>query len=104
MVNYATFFVSEASRLRCAARGAKEVHAWINGTLSAIVDAEPVEKWSTPEIAQALANAKAKTINPLPKGVTYRPFVEGGFRRRDTGEIVLQAPRAVCRMADGCTI
>lgn len=103
-VDDATFYASEASRIRCAATGQREVHAWIQGTLSAVTDCAPVAKWKTAEISAELAAADCAEISALPHGVNYRPFVESGFRMRQSGEIVKHAPHAVCRIDNGCTV
>ena len=104
MIDNATFYVSEASRLRCAAKGQREVHAWIQGELTSVADCKMVDKWLSDEIAASIASSATGQIAALPRGVTYRPFVESGFRVRATGQIVETAPRAVCSYASGCTI
>lgn len=90
--------------MRCAAKGQREVHAWIQGELASVVDCKLVAKWSNDDIALAISNATTGAIAALPRGVTYRPFVESGFRVRSTGEVVETAPHAVCAIATGCTI
>lgn len=95
-IDDAAFYVSEASRLRCAAKGQREVHAWIQGELANVVACKLVAKWANDEIAAAVSAATTDCIPDLPRGVTYRPFVESGFRVRATGELVTVAPHAVC--------
>src|SRR3954470_4180955 len=56
-VSGATFYHSEAARLRCAAKHVREVHAWIAGGLSAVSEFRLVEKWQNPEIQSAFAAA-----------------------------------------------
>lgn len=67
--------VVEGARLRVLRTGRREVHAWITGTL--IEDAPP---------------ARAVLIG-------YRP-IEAGFRRRDTGDLIVAA-EAVFFLEDG---
>jgi len=104
MVNDAAFNASEACRVRCAAKQVREVHAWIQGELAAVVDCTLVAKWSNDSIVAAIADSTTVSIVDLPRGVTYRPFVESDFRVRETGEIVKRAPHAVCSIPKGCTI
>jgi len=104
MVDNASFYHSEAARVRCAAKHVREVHAWISGDLSAVAEFRLVEKWQTPEIESAFAAASVSSISDLQRGVTYRPFERGGFFLRCNGEQVTTAPVAVCRIPAGCTI
>jgi len=69
----ATAVVSETSRLRLAAAGNKEVHAWVIGTLTAVVDFVPfrgrVVNIDTDSYADSMDYEK----------ITYRPFERGEF-------------------------
>ena len=104
VVSGATFYASEAARLRCAAAHKREVHAWTQGELVACVDARPVDKWSTPDIVAALSRASVAAISPLPVSVSYRPFERSDFRVRSTLAIVRAAPRAAFTFPHGCTV
>jgi hypothetical protein len=103
-VQGATFYHSEAARVRCAAKHVREVHAWISGDLSAVAGCTLVAKWCTPELEAAFAAASVSSISDLPRGVSYRPFDRAGFFIRDSGESIASAPVAVCRIPAGCTV
>lgn len=100
----ASFYVSEASRVRCAAAGKREVHAWVEGDLVAVHGAKLVAKWTTPEIESAMAERATGALVSLADRVTYSPFTRGDFHKRGTGESVATAERVTFTMGEGCSV
>lgn len=101
-VSDAVFYVSEASRLRCAAAGKREVHAWVNGNLSAVVGFKLVDKYATADLVDAFAAIAVDSVSDLQRSVSYRPFERSHFRDRATGAIVETAARA--HFTDQCSV
>lgn len=104
-VTDAIFHCSEASRLRCVARGQRDVHAWVEGTLDAVrlADAVLVDKWATAEIRAAFAACDAAAVAPLPRAVTYSPFLRPGFYVKASGADIAAADAVAFTMEAGCT-
>lgn len=100
----AKFHHSEATRARIVATGSREVHAWVEGDLSAVGPVGLVEKWTDAAIVAAFAAAGSAMVEDRPVGVTYRPFERGGFYVRATGAAVATAPAVSFTLTAGCTV
>jgi hypothetical protein len=100
----AAFFARESTRLRLLPLHAREVHAWVDGQLTAVSGAVLIAKYETPEIAAEIAAVSTAPLSDLPVSISYRPFERADFRIRATGAVIEKAPRARFTVSNGCTI